>query len=314
MGIFNTFQRNTSNDDLNDPGKSVSEKEGMTPDAGYGIGNDVNTDANPEYSFEGRDGHTPNQTVHGQQIAGTNAFDQDVNRYRQMGQAGQGRGPVTIDQTQGNESRGLEMGALGMLRRQGSGEAPSASAIMADRANQNAFQGAGQQMTAARGTGNRIAAAQSGAQQAGQTALAGNAANAGARAAEISHGQGAYSGGAGAVRGQDIGVATADAQLAAQQRALNEARQQAMEKRGFDVRNTQQQGADRFARNQAEQELARRKLDEAQSGSDWDRGLNMLSTSAKVGSTGGMMSDPKTKADIHPITGSLSSLYLSRKH
>ncbi len=307
MGFWNVFQRNTSNDDLNAQDRPLNERKGYLGDTEHISAGDVNTPANPDYQEDGGG----EQVINGWRQAGTNAYDQDVDRYRKMGDEGQTRGPVRVNQTQSNESRGLMSGALGLLRRQGEGSAPSAAEIMSGRANQNAVAAAGQQVTSARGTGNRIAAAQTAGAQAGQQSLAANAANADMRAAEISHGQNAYAGGTTGLRAQDIGVATQDAQLDAQQRALNEARQQAMEKRAWDTRNTQQQGADRYSRDQQAQDLARSQQDAAQSGADWDRGINNLKTATAIGAS--VPSDPKTKEHIHSMTtGGLGGLYRSR--
>ncbi len=306
---FNAFQRNTSNDDLFATGKSFDEKKGYLGDTEHIKAGGVNTPAGPDYSPDG----AGEQVVDGWRQPGTNAFDQDVDRYRRMGEEGQLRGPIRVDQTQGYESRNLQMGALGMLRRQGSGEAPSSAEIMSQRANQNAVQAAGHQQAAARGIGARIAATNAAGTQAGQAMVAANAANADQRAGEISRGQAGFSGGATGIRGQDIGVATADAELDAQSRARNEARQQGMERRGWDVRNQQQMAADRYVRNQQQQEMARRQLDAAQSGADWDRAIDGLATGASIGASVGMASDERTKTNVHSMhTGSLGSLYRAR--
>lgn len=315
----------TWNDNLDESQTPVGIKAGYLGDihrsdddvgnGGYDVSaTEVNTPANPDYTPDssGMQGAGGYQVIGGWKQAGTSAFDQDVDRYRKMGQDGQARAPVQIDQTQGNESRGLEMGALGMLRAQGDGSAPSSAQIMSGRANQGAVQNAAQQVTAARGIGSSIAAAQGAGQQAGQAMLAGNAANADTRAAEISRGQGAYSGAAAGMRGQDIGVATADAGLAAQQRALNEAHQQGMERRAWDTRNTEQQASDRFIRNQQDQSLALRQQEEAGRAADSaavDRAIGMGLGAAT------MASDPHTKADVRPMTmGSLASLHRGRRH
>lgn len=179
----------------------------------------------------------------------TSAYDADVERARQRGAAGQARTAVQLDQTQANESRGLEMGALGMLRAQADGSAPSSSAILSQRVNQNAVGNAAQQVTATRGAGARVAAFGAAGQQAGRSMLAGNAANADVRAGEISHGQGAYTGATGAVNAQDIGAATTNAGYEAQQRQMNEQRQQEYERRAWNTRNTESQAEDRYQRN-----------------------------------------------------------------
>ncbi len=262
--------------------------------------------------------------------AGTEAWDQDVDRARRMGEEGQHRTAVQLDQTQANESRGMEMGALGMLRRQGDGSAPSAAAILSNRANEGAVQAAGQQQTAARGIGARIAATGAAGQQAGQTALAGNAANANLRAGEISHGQGSYAGATGAVQGQDIGAATTNAQLEAQQRAMNEARQQEFERRAWNTRNTESMAEDRFAKNSREagMEVERANLAAQANKSAQDQftmntinsgvqgmisGAAKADAADKAGGRDTSGSDSRTKQDIHSMhMGSLGALYRGR--
>ncbi len=166
-------------------------------------------------------------------------WDDEVNRFQGMGAASHGRAAPQLDQTQANESRGMQMGALGLLQRQADGSAASSAEILSQRANQNAATQAAQSATAARGLGSRLVAQNTAGTAAAGQALAGNAANANARAAEISRGQSQYTAGAGAVRGQDIGAATQNAKLVAQQRALNEAREQGMERLAHDTRTTE---------------------------------------------------------------------------
>jgi len=247
--------------------------------------------------------------VNGQREVGTSAFDKDVARYRDMAGASYGRPAITLDQGQADQSRGLQMGALEMLRRQGAGEAPSAAAILAQRANQNAVMHAGQQATAARSLGGRIAATNMAGQQASQAMLAGNAANANARATEISRGQGAYAGATAAARAGDIAAASTNAQLEAQQRALNEARQQRFEGMGFDARNEQQQAADRFARNQQAAELARRAQKMAAEGASDAQITQLLGAGAMAGAA--LLSDESAKINVHSM-GGLGHLYMQR--
>ncbi len=268
--------------------------------------------------------------VHNNQIEGMNAYDRSVDEYRERGNPLNPDGTrkvnaIQLNQGQADESRGLEMNALGMLRRQGSGEAPSAAAILSQRVNQGAVQQAGQQMTAARGIGASIHAANRGGQVAGNAMLQGNAANAAERAGEISRGQGSYSGAAGAVNTQDIGAATQNAGYEAQQRALDEMRQQANERMAYDTRRTQMSAQSESIR-QAEQERERQRAnDAAQRQADFDKGKAVISTVMSAGqaansATSGeakkdtrepTTSDPKAKQNLMHM-GSLSALYRSR--
>lgn len=178
--------------------------------------------------------------------SGLDSWDNDVNRARGLGQQSHDRLAPQIDQTDAGESRGLQMGALGMLRAQGEGTAPSASAILAQRANQGAVTAAAQHVAGARTAGGAIAAQRAAGGAAGQTMLAGNAQNANARLGEVTQGLGAYAQGAGHVQNQDVAAAQADADLEAQQRQLNEARQQGFERRGWNTRSQEQQTHDRW--------------------------------------------------------------------
>jgi len=170
---------------------------------------------------------------------GGQSWDDATNGYREQGAAGLNRGPVTLDQTNANQSRGLQMSALDLLRRQGAGTAPSSAAILSQRANQDAIRNAALQTTGAKSAGGAIAANRGAEDAAGQAMLAGNAQNANQRAAEVSRGLGAYAGGAGQMQGQDINAATTNAQLAAEQQALNEKRQQEFEQRAYATRKAQ---------------------------------------------------------------------------
>lgn len=227
-------------------------------------------------------------------------FQRDVDRYRQLG----ARSPAAIpqvDTTASNESRGLQMGALGMLRRQADGSAPSAAEVLSQRANQGATRMAASAATGARTVGGGLAAFSASAPGAAQQAMAANAANAGQRAAEVSRGQAQYAGGNNAVRVQDLGIATQNAQLEQQHRAATEQRQQAFERMAFDTRNTETQAANE-ARNQdnlgAQQERAAR-LQERQA--DWQKTKDVASMGMAA------FSDPRTKTNVVPM-GSLASL------
>jgi len=282
----------------------------------------------PEWSPDGYGNASYNN-----QIEGENAYDKSVDEYRKRGAQVNPDGsrrvaPIQLNQAQADESRGLEMNALAMLRRQGAGTAPSAAEIMSQRVNQTAVQNAGQQTTAARGVGSRLVAAGNAGQQAGTAMLAGNAQNADMRAGEISQGQGAYSGAAGAVNTQDIGAATTNAGLEAQQRALDELRQQANERLAYDTRRTQHSAQTESIR-QAQQERDRQRAnDAARTQADFDKVKTVVGTvvtagqgasQARSGEAGTdpndkrTTSDPKSKQNVMHM-GSLSSLYRSRGH
>lgn len=234
----------------------------------------------------------------------SNQFDQDVDRYRQIGHNETQRGPVQINQGAANQSRGLQMGALGLLRRQADGSAPSSAAILSQRANENAARNAS--TAGARGPGAAVAAfGGAGAQASGQ-AMAQNAQNAQMRASEVSRGQGAFTAGAGAMRGQDLGAATTNAQLDAQNRELAERQQQHYERMAFDTQNSQMNAAN-DAMNQdrlGQQQLRAQRSQEA--AADWQKAKDMGSMGLGVFS-GLASSDPRAKVHV----GSLAHLMRS---
>lgn len=240
------------------------------------------------------------------QAGDTSSYDADVQRDRTMGAASMGRAPVSLDQTQANASRGMQMGALGLLRAQADGTAPSSAAILSQRANQNAATAAGS--SGARTAGGAIVAAGRNGMQASNAALSSNVANADNRAHEIASGQNLYASGTQGVEGQDINAATTNAKLVAQQNALNEARQEGFERRGWNVRNSESQGEDRYARNVqgAENQNEANDLARQQRASDQAKatsGMIMQGVSSLVGTA----SDERAKTNIAPM-GSLSSL------
>jgi hypothetical protein len=170
---------------------------------------------------------------------GGQTWDEATQGYRDAGAAYQQRGALTLDQSQADKARAIQMGSLGLLRRQATGEAPSASEILSQRANEQGAQNMAEAGLHARGPGAAVAA-NGAAMRTGSLAMLGlNAQNAAQRAQEISRGQSGYSGSAGALRGQDIAAATSNAQLEAQQRALNEAAQQNYEQMAYDTRQAQ---------------------------------------------------------------------------
>jgi hypothetical protein len=250
---------------------------GLAPDA---IDRRVGYEDRPASADWSKDGQG-NEQINGLQW-GTNAYDRDVDRARAKGEAAQGRAALTVDQGQAGQSRGLQLNALEMLRRQGSGEAPSAAAAVAQRANQNAALAAGQRATGARSAGGALAALRNGA----GAPLGANAANAGARAGENSQGQQGFAAGAGTLGGQDIGVATQDARLEAGQRAMNEQQQQFNERLAFDTRGAQADAQAEYTRQAYAKQAADRAYREAQTAANWNK-LKLVGGIAAAAGTGG---------------------------
>lgn len=242
----------------------------------------------------------------------TSAYDADVARNRAMGAESMNRAPVALDQSQANESRGLQMGALGMLRAQAEGSAPSSAQILSQRANQNAAFAASRAAASGRTAAGGLSAFNQASPMAANQALAANTANANARAGEIAHAQDVYASGAQHVQNQDIGAATTNAQLVAQQRALNEARQRGFERRGWNVRNTESQAEDRYHRNTQDalnQNEANNLAQQARNSANDREQMNMYLSGLQAAFGGASMSDERSKEDVRPLhMGSLSHL------
>lgn len=239
--------------------------------------------------------------------AGT-SNDADVDRYRSLGAATQPA--AQLDQTQANESRGLMMGGLGLLKAQGDGSAPSAAGILSQRANENAAMQGARAGAGARSIGGAIAGINNASAGASGQALATNAQNAGTRAQEISHGQGAYASGASNMEGQDIQAAAANAQYQAQQNALNQQRQQGYERLGWNTRNAALQGDAQIHQQNTAQQQADLAAKRAGHAADVERVKDIYG--GTTGIVTGLLSDERVKSGIVPM-GSLASLFRKGK-
>jgi hypothetical protein len=297
MGIL--LKRSTANDDLNagqDP-QSLEHRKGYMGDGGFNINGNLTQGASPDYSPDG-EGYA---VVNGYKQAGTSAYDADVNRDRADGTAAQSRTAVQLNQGAANGSRGMQMDALGMMGTAAHGAAPSRAAALGQTSTDNTIRAASAGMGGARGPGASIAAMNGAQVGAANKMGANNAAITDMRAAEMAKAQGEYAMGAQGVEGQDIGAATANAKLEAQQRALNEARQQADEQRGFGVRKSQSQNADDWSRQQQAQADAIARSQQAQSAADdatQQHDISMVE-GWLMGAAG---SDERMKRNIRPLT------------
>jgi hypothetical protein len=238
----------------------------------------------------------------GQLVAGTRASDVDAERYRAMG--AKTRAAVQLDPGQANQSRGLQLNALQHMRAQADGSAPSAAAIMSQRANQTAAQTMGGAAAGAKTTGSGLAALRRSTGAASPTMLAANAQNAGQRLGEISQGQERYAAGTLAAEGQDVGTATTNAQLVAQQRELEQQRQQFYEGLGFDTQNTQMVAARQDVDTRAKQQQVE---------FDAERARKQGKVTAFKAGLSLSMSDPRAKQAVRSLDmGSLGSLSRGR--
>ena len=71
-------------------------------------------------------GRGEDRDVDGNPIRGTSGLDKDVDRYRLLGSSGPASGPV-IDRRRSDETRGISMGALGLLGDRATGRGVSAA-------------------------------------------------------------------------------------------------------------------------------------------------------------------------------------------
>ena len=230
-------------------------------------------------------------------------FDHDYNRYRKLGDQAAQAGPVAVDQAASNQSRGLQLGALGLLQRQADGTADSSANILSRRANENAARAASSQVAGARGVGAGLAAFNGANEGAANTAMAANAQSANERAREVSRGQHAYTAGAGSMRQGDLSVASQNAQLDAQNRALADKQQQHYERMAWDTRNTEMNAANEAMNSERARNEQLRQSRIAENAADWQKTKDVASLGL-----GAITSDPRGKMRV----GSLSSLMRGR--
>ena len=292
------------NDDITEDAPDPNAKFGYVGGGAHGINN--NYTSGPKGGEWSPDGGGED-VVNGWKKPGTSAFDKDVERSRLRG--AQGQAAMQLDQGQADESRGMQMGSLGMMGDAARGNAPSRAAAIGTMNTDAGIRAGMAGMAGARGPGASVAAMRNASGQMGQQMGQQNQQVADMRAQEMARAQQGYASATQAARGQDIGAATTNAQLEAQQRLINEQHQQANERIGWDIRNTQMQGANEFANQQSGDELARRKQAAGQAAEDDANtrdNANMV-----IGAGSGVLSDERTKERVVPI-GSLASLSRGR--
>ena len=201
-------------------------------------------------------GYGPSTDANGRDIPGTSGGDKDYARFGRMANEGQ-YGAVQIDQGASNETRGIQGGAIGMLRaRAGGAETPAD--VLARQQTAGAV--AGIQSGAASikgGAGTRAAAARGAIATGARVQATGDQDAAALHARGIADAAGQYFGAATSQRGQDLGIATAQSQLEAQQRAANDQHKLHYDQAAFNVGNAQNSatlgvsGQDQAAENAA---------------------------------------------------------------
>ena len=178
--------------------------------------------------------------VNGQWNNGGQGFNQGVNadvaRYRDMANRDLGPG-AQIDQTQANQARGIQDGGIGMLQRRAQGGATPAQFLMGQQ-TRGAVDAVRSGAASIRGGAAARAAA---GQQAGaigaRVQAQGEQDRSALRAREIADASGQLMGASTDRRGQDLGVATDQAKLEQQQRALAAQAKNNYEGLGYDVKN-----------------------------------------------------------------------------
>lgn len=210
---------------------------------------------------------------------GAEKWDDAVQRYRDLG--AQKREAVQIDQRQADQTRGLQMGALGTLENAAKGNAPSQAAITGQLQRGQILGQNTQALGGARGAAGGITAARQAGGAMGNQLVGSLAQTTMARAGEANQDRNAFVGAAGQVRGQDIGAATTNAELVAKSRAQDEARQQGFERMGWSTRNSQLQANVELER----QEQAKRAEIEARRGREAAMDAETAKTAAGVGSS-----------------------------
>jgi hypothetical protein len=253
-----------------------------------------NAEASPEWSPDGYGNKLYNETYYGE-----NAYDKDVDRYRDRGNpidvyGNRKQAAVQLDQTDANQTRGMEMGSLASLQNAATGGAPSQAAIM----SKGATEAAGTAASTAQqgGHGNALGAARG-----AQVQLAGTAAQSAGqmmqlRNKETTTDMGAYAGAAAGMHGQDVNAATTNAQLEAAQRALEQQRQQSNERMGFDARRVQASATKESLRQQQQERERQRANAAAKSQADRDNVMTVIRTAASLGTAAAAPHDADQQA------------------
>jgi hypothetical protein len=197
-----------------------------------------------------------------------NLAQSEANRYQQAAGAADQRQGVQMNLDHYNQARGETQNAVGLSRAAAEGNAPSVAQMQLrqglDQANNQA---AGMAAGARGGGGNLALAARSAIQQQGQNAMTTNQNAAMLRANEMATARGQYMQGAQGMQTTDLAQSGQQAALDAQQRNLNDARNQYYEGGLQRIYGAQQAGQSGYQQQQASNrigiEQANRKLADA---------------------------------------------------
>lgn len=189
--------------------------------------------------------------------AAPNLAQSEANRYQQAGAAADQRQGVQMNLDNYNQSRGQTQNALGLAQSAAEGNQPSVAAMQLrqglDQANNQA---AGMAAGARGGGGNLALAARSAIQQQGQNAMTTNQNAAMLRANEMATARGQYLQGAQGMQNTDLTQSGQQAALNAQQRGLNDARNQFYEGGLQKIYGAQQAGQSGYQQQQASNNMS----------------------------------------------------------
>jgi hypothetical protein len=259
---------------------AAAPRRQFTPGAWGGQGNDLHTD--------------------GTEVAGTSGAARDSNRYREMGQKPlYGTGPQ-IDRSQSNESRGISMGALGLLGQTAAGTQPSAAERLGTQMGQRAQNAQHSLGASVRGGAMaRAAAGRNATMNAASIDAQTRQSNAATRAGEMAAGRDAYMAGATGQRGQDLGLAGAQAGLEQGQRSANDQREGYYEDLSQSTKNAEvghQLGRTESDQNAANAQRAQGQAENAASAAQQQKMASM----AVGGITGGVQGWAKSPGETQP--------------
>lgn len=176
----------------------------------------------------------------GNPVAGTSGLARDVQRWQQMGQVGEQQQGPQISQAFPNQSRGVIMGGLANLAARSQGGQPSVAeqaGTAQAAASANNLQGTAG--TVRGGAAARAAAANIANRQGAMVRARQVGVNAATRAEDMANARQDFVGATGALRGQDIGLATSQADLEAKQRQLNDQRENFFENQAQRAKDAQ---------------------------------------------------------------------------
>jgi hypothetical protein len=249
---------------------------------------------------------------------GTNAAAEDVARYRDMGQNPLFANGPAIDRSASDQSGSLQTGALGLLRQRAVGGMTPAQQL-AQQQTQGAVNGLSSAAASIKGGAMaRAAAARGAVSQGARVGAMGAQDQQALRAREMADAANQYFGGASAQRGQELGLASSQAQLDAAQRGANDQREGFYEGRGFGVQSSDlsaklnRSAADDAAANASRANaLAQAQQDRERAQSYISAGLGAAqgAAGAYLKSTQSNPNDPystsdvRSKAEIAPVAG-----------